>query len=432
MQNILKETTMKNIFLAAIVLGGSLLTACNPNEDIYNKLDDAKKPYSEQNVPYTLLDADYSLAGNATVTANKAFSNTEGADTLIPKILAKKFLALKLNSTMDITYNYISRNVATDPNVRFGYELTDADYQSFGNAYVSANKSFNSANKSTDLLPAFLLAKYPTSAVNDTQNVVCKFNFAYNLERYVYNGTTWSRLNYTSDFSKIGYTVVPSDFYLMGISGAADPYFSATLSPDAYIPNFLKVKYPFAVTNAVKFVKYKFANVNDYRVDQYKYNGTAWLKVLKTDKFIVSSTGWIYDPAIRFIMNASDYSYILSQDTKHKDDKNGFEYGSSSQYNNISFNTYDWTTTNAKFVPNMFEGLTEAQITAKIAQQVQKGLILLLQHNYPAAQPLVKGVDSFYFVTFTAYKGTAPTMTYKFQCTAAGSPATFVFVEAVQ
>ncbi len=432
MPNIKKETTMKNIFLAATVLGSLLFTACNPNEDIYSKLDDAQKPYSEQNVAYTLLDADYALAKNNAVTANKAFSITEGADTLIPKILAVKFLALKLNSTMDISYNYISRNVAADPTVQFGYELTDADYQSLGNATVAANKSFDGTNKSNVILPAFLLSKYPSAKLDSIVNVIIKNKYALNLERYVGNGTAWSRLaTIETDFSKIGYTVVPAEFNLMGFSSDI-AFFSTSNSPDAYIPNLLKAKYPFAAVNTVKFVRYPFAKINDYRVDQYKNNGSAWVKVLKTDKFIFSSTGWIYDPATRLILTPTDYGFICDKDTKKKDAQNGFEYGSSKQRNNISFNAYDWTTTNAKFEPNIFEGLNEEQITNKIVEQVSKGLILLLQNNYPDAQPLVKGVDSFYFVTFTAYKAVTPTLTYKFQCTTAGSPATFKFIEVVK
>lgn len=432
---------MKKILLAASVIGGFFLTACNPNEDIYNKLDDAKLPYAEQNVAYILQDADYSLAGNATVTANKAFSNTEGSDTLIPKILAKKFLALKLNSTMDISYNYISRNVAADPTVQFGYEFTDADYQSIPNATVNTTKTFNngssSTTKSTLFLPNFLLSKYPSAADKDTQNVVLKNNYTINLERYVFNGTTWSRLNYVTEFAKIGYTLVSDDYILMQGDVAYRKNFSATVLPDNYLPAFLKVKYPFAVAGTVKFVKYKFfvnSSLTEDRVDQYKYNGSTltWVKIQKTDKFIFSSTGWIYDPAIRFTLTAEDYLTILKADTKKDNDADitkasGYEFGSS-YHNNISFNTPDWLTYN----PALFTGMTDDQIKAKIVEQVKLGMIVLLQKNYPNATPLVKGVDSFYFLTFATYKGTASKLTWKFQCTAAGSPATFVFVEAVQ
>ena len=424
---------MKNIFLAATVLSAMFFTACNPNEDIYNKLDDAKKPYAEQNVAYTIADGEYSWAGNSKVTSNKAFSDTEAPDTLIPKILAKKFLALKLNSTVDVSYNYFTRNTAFDSNVRFGYELTDADYQSLGNATVAANKTFDGTNKSTAFLPAFLLNKYPAAVAKDTQNVVIKYNYALNLERYVYNGTAWNRASYTSTFAEIGYTLVPSDFYFMGISGAVDPNFSSSLSPDAYLPNLLKAKYPFAVANAPKFVKYKYYNGSavENRVDQYKYNGSAWVKMQKTDKYIVSSTGWIYDPAIRFTLTNADYLTILRADTK-QDGKpeasaSGYEYGSS-YHNNISFNAPDWLTYN----PALFAGMTDDQVKAKIVEQVKLGMIVLLQKNYPNATPLVKGVDSYYFLTFATYKGTASKLTWKFQCIAAGSPATFKFIEEVK
>jgi len=52
---------MKKIF--AFLLGITLLWSCNPLEDTYQLLDDAKEPYSES-IEYTLVEADYVAGSN--------------------------------------------------------------------------------------------------------------------------------------------------------------------------------------------------------------------------------------------------------------------------------------------------------------------------------------------------------------------------------
>ena len=52
---------MKRIFTVGVALAALFFASCEPNEDIYDKLDDMKKPYSE-NISYVLISTDYTTA----------------------------------------------------------------------------------------------------------------------------------------------------------------------------------------------------------------------------------------------------------------------------------------------------------------------------------------------------------------------------------
>jgi hypothetical protein len=58
-------------------------------------------------------------------------------------------------------------------------------------------------------------------------------------------------------------------------------------------------------------------------------------------------------------------------------------------------------------------------------------LIVMLQKKFPNAQPQSNGVDVYYEVTFETFNDDFSRSTYtaKYQCTAAGDPAQFKFVE---
>lgn len=435
---------MKKIFLASAVLVSLFFASCDPNEDIYNRIDDkvaadSAAPYKSKTIVYTLVAKDYSSFGNTGVDKYDAFNDTTPAKTLIPAFLAQKYPKYQEKCVAKITFNQFTPTDYTTA-AKFGYELTDADYQALGNATVAANKSFDKTNKSTDLLPAFLLAKYPSAVDKDTQNVVIKYNFALSLERYAFNGTAWSRASYVSDFGKIGYMLVDADYISMGGSVATNKNFSSTASPDTYLPIFLKSKYPYAVEGSMKVVKYKYYSGSVQEAsEQYLLTSGVWTKipryklVVKTEQYIYVNSAWIFDPAVRVQMVNADYKTIVEKDPLLDSYKTaGYTYGASTYKNNFDWRLSEWK----KYESARFDGMSDAQANAYIVEQTKKGIILVLQKNFPNAQPKVPeiGTDAYYIVTFETYNNdlTRSYPTWKFQCTAAGSPATFVFVEAVQ
>lgn len=108
---------MKKIL--AILLGVSLLWACDPMEDTYQKLDDAKQPYKEV-INYTLISTDYTSASNLAlkdalthddstlakaIKSQLAFNERFAGKDYIPDILTKNFPALSKGSSANIQYD---------------------------------------------------------------------------------------------------------------------------------------------------------------------------------------------------------------------------------------------------------------------------------------------------------------------------------------
>lgn len=430
---------MKNIFLAATMLGGLLLTACNPNEDIYNKLDDAsaQKPHTELNVPYTINDADYALAGNSTITKTKTFNDTLPPDIFIPKILTKKFVALKEGSTIAVTYNYVGKNPSFTDKTIFAYEMDAKDYDVIG-GNVGKYDYFSTTDSAKNYLPAYLLTVAPKAKSNDTLNVTFKFKGATTTtlgETYKFNGTTWSLVREFKLLEFIGYALFPSDYYQFGGNIAYNSNFSADFPAEKYLPGFLRWKYPVAVAGDFKILGYKFYDSGlkktFFNTAKYVYDGSKWQLQANTDQYLRKVDGWYFDRTIRFKMGYSDYDVIVKADPlKDSYGTAGYTYGASIYKSNFDLRVNTWK----NYDGARFNGMTDDQAKAFINDQVKKGIILLLQTKYPNAQPIVGGVESYFVVTFETYNNDLSRSypTYKFQCTAAGSPATFVFVEEVK
>ena len=452
MRNIKIDTTMKNIFLAAAVLGGLFFTACNPNEDVYNKLDEAKQPYTELNVAYTINDADYDLAGNKTIKANKAFNDSLAAETYIPKILAKKFLGLGLNSTISVTYNYTGINPSYADKTVFAYTMDAKDYDAIGGT-VAAGDCFSPTDSAKKYLPAYLLTINPKVKDKDTLNVIFTFVIpktdaapkvtsikgeTYRCSVIKGQPTTWSLVREFRLPEIIGYSLFPSDYYQFGGNIASYSNFSTDYPAEKYLPGFLNWKFPVAVAGDFKVLGYKFNDAvlkkTFFNTAKYVFDGSIWKKEANTELYVNDPiNGWMFSTDKRIKMINADYVDILKEESPSMMDKYGtagYTYGASTYKNNFDWRLSEWK----KYAPSRFDGMTDADANQFIVEQTKKGIILLLQRRYPNAQPLVKGVNAYFIVTFETYNNDLSRSypTWKFQCTAAGSPATFVFVEEVK
>jgi len=434
---------MKNILYAAVVLGAMFITACEPNADIYDKLDATKdaNPYNKK-ITYTLTTADYAktVTGNATVEKYKAFMDSLPAANFIPKVLAKNFAALKLHSEALVTYNYLVPNAAL-PTPLFGYELTDADYGTLGNATVATNKSFDGTNKSTALLPAFLLTKNPLAVATDTQNVVIKYKYAWNLERYVFDGAAWSRLatnGVFTDFTQIGYELVSADYIAMGGAVASYKNFSSTVLSENYLPIFLKNKYPYAADGSVKAVKFKYYVSSTSTIDKtetYKLTAGTWAKYThpaytisaKTGQYIYGTDGWVFDPTVRLTMAAADYQLIVTKDPIPDLVYTDFAYyyGASGKYGNFDNRISKRKAKN----PEMTDKSDDECITIMM-DRLPAAIKVMLEEKYKTAVPTVGGIEVHYFVIYKVYNNDLSYTNYtiEYKCTASGSPATFELV----
>ncbi|HUW06776.1 MAG TPA: hypothetical protein VMW01_11000 [Williamwhitmania sp.] len=415
---------MKNIMLAAVVIGSFFMTACDPNKDIYNKLDayNDAHPYNTT-ITYTLTTADYgtTMLHNATINQYKAFNDTLEAKNFIPIILATNFKALNFGSSASVTYNYMPSHPSY-LDAMFGYQLTTADYNSFGDATISANQSFTSATPaklSTAFVPGFLLTKYPSAVANDTVNVLLNFNFAESFERYKFNGTAWSRVSYTTDYTAYGYELQSADYLSIGGVPAANKYFTSTAIPANYLPQFLKMKYPYLPAGTQRIVKFKYGNLSTNMIQQYTFDGSAWnvtpTTITKTDPYIYGPDGWSFDPTVHFTTNAAamqklvDYVYATygaQYGSSYGNDE--FYYGASAHYNNFDLRL----STRATYSIPGFETGTDAEKIALTWSRLQEGLAILLNQNFPAAVPEVNGIKVYYWVTFNTYENNLSKNTY--------------------
>ena len=428
---------MKNILYVAAVLGAMFVSSCEPNADIYDKLDANKDPYNKK-ITYTLTTADYgkTVTGNATVDKYKAFMDSLPASNFIPKVLAKNFPALSTNSEVVVTYNYLVPNVYSN-NALFGYELTDADYGTLGNATVATNKSFDGTNKSIALLPAFLLNKYPSAVATDTQNVVIKYNYSWNLERYVFDGAAWSRLatnGVFTDFTQIGYLLTTADYLSMGGDVARYKNFSSTVLSENYLPTFLKNKYPYAFEGSIKVLKFKYYSGGAVdKTEMYKLTSGVWTKlaaynlVAKTGQYIYGPQGWAFDPTVRLTMVPADYQLIVSKDPipdpVYTDF--GYYYGASGKYGN-----FDNRVSKRKALNPEMTDKTDSECITIMMNRLPAAIKVMLEEKYKTAVPTVGGLEVHYIVTYKSYNNDLSYTTYSidYKCTAAGNPATFELI----
>jgi len=424
---------MKNILYAAVVLGAMFISSCEPNADIYEKLDATNdaNPF-HKTITYTLTSADYAknVTGNATVEKYKAFNDTLPAASFIPKVLAN-FAALKLNSSASVTYNYMPLHPSY-MDAKFGYELTTADYNSFGDATITANQSFNSAKKSTAFIPGFLLTKYPAAVLSDTVNILLRYDFRDNLERYRFDGALWARVTTITKDTEFGVTLVDGDYLLMGGDVAKYKNFSATVLSENYIPSLLKVKYPFALAGAVRIVKFKYyAGSASDKIEQYNFNGSVWTKtpsvITQTDPYIYGPLGWAFDPTVYLTMAPADYQLIVSKDPIPDPVFTDFAYyyGASGKYGN-----FDNRVSKRKALNPEMEGKSDAECITIMMDRLPAAIVIMLQEKYKSAVPVLGGLEVHYIIIYKTYNNDLSYTTYKvdYKCTASGTPATFELV----
>ncbi|HSQ46775.1 MAG TPA: hypothetical protein VLM44_07655, partial [Lutibacter sp.] len=150
------------------------------------------------------------------------------------------------------------------------------------------------------------------------------------------------------------YVVTIEDYDSMGTAaGQPGRYnnFDSSMPPENYLPTLLAKLYPYAQNGNKQIVAYKyFSGGAQTRVDEYVFQNGVWSKpssvVSKTEQFVFSNTGWVFDPTVKIVMGTSDYQlmvdYVLATPSiavlAHPFYKNEeYYYGFASRYNNVSF-----------------------------------------------------------------------------------------------
>jgi len=254
-------------------------------------------------------------------------------------------------------------------------------------------------------------------------------------EVYKYNVNTWE----PSESSFVA--LQPEDYTAMG-------QLSLTASTALnYIPQYLTQKFPFAQEGDVKTVVYNTGTT------QLTYTNGAWVsnpfKINKTEQFVFSSIGWVFDPTIYHTMITEDYqdmvTYVLETDSiavfAHPYYKNEeYYFGFASRYSNVSFRlSYRDPYFTGDYIqpvtidPELNSLETPEEKVALMWSRLKLGMNIFLQRRFPDAIPFVNGVAVNYVIKVYIYYPDGVTSgseyyNYTYTCTAAGTPPTFEFV----
>lgn len=109
---------------------------------------------------------------------------------------------------------------------------------------------------------------------------------------YKYSGSAWVA---QTNAIAIGET----DYTAMGVS---NKYFSSSVLPANYLPQFLLQKYPYAQEGTKMVVGYKYGNATTYVADEYMIALGKWAKlaevVADVDQFVRANGKWVWDPSV--------------------------------------------------------------------------------------------------------------------------------------
>jgi hypothetical protein len=413
--------------LIFILLSGIIAFGCEPNEELYEKLDKEKEPYNAS-IEYTLKAEDYStisglLSGRDTIyrdsIRSSSFEDGFPIKDIIPLFLTNKFPALKKESQATVHY-----------------EITPSYLSSFDKV-----KSFElegdtlSGTEPDEIFPVMLEDSILPLARELTlveMSYVYTDNYGNDSVRnsyYYLKNDTWTPLPDV-------YRLKDKDYHSMeGING--DYFYSEEIAAEL-LPVFLENKFPYAKIGESRVILYKNSD-QDLTATEYILDSTGWYaKVPRSSKYLHNGDEWVFDPTVRYKLKTEDYISILRYVKNNPDIPNFFydlsaplsensEYyfGASAYYSNFDTRVQN----HEDYEPGVFEGLSEEKANQIIFRRiVTEAVIVALQEQFPDAVSEVDGVQVYYEITFDAYDGNDDIYTVTYKCTAAGDPPQFEYV----
>lgn len=178
---------MKKIL--TMLIGVSLLWSCNPLEDTYQKLDDAKEPYKEA-ISYTLVSADYANASKLAlkdalthddstlakaIKTQLAFNERFAGKDYIPGLLIMNFPALSKGSTANIQYDVQNNTPANILDLYTNNIISQQEYKD--SVWKSSTLFVKTFTPSTiGRMPQVLLKKFEGASTNSYRLV--EYNYS--------------------------------------------------------------------------------------------------------------------------------------------------------------------------------------------------------------------------------------------------------------
>ncbi len=432
------------LFAASIFL----IQACDPNADLYERMDEAREPYRES-IQYTLVEGDYNRFSGF-IAQNHAFNDTLPAMDYVPQILASRFVTLNLGSSALVTFNHFLLH----PDwwdAGFGYVLTEADY-----SFMGVANTFTPTNPADENIPDWLDRQYPDAQEGDILNIIYNYTDSgetwQNQDTYKYTDQVWVLIEKMEQIPYIGYELTPEDYDLFGGSIAQFNSFNEGNPPENYLPVFLRHTFPLAPLNAEKVLKYRYFDGSQTRnrIDKYVFDGIIWEVIPymeeRTEQYIFGEEGWAFDPTVMFRLGREDYMYLVEIDPVGQQEfayaDFAYYFGASAFYSNFDIRIIGRRLDKLASgeyadaaLGEIYENEgPEAVMDEMIRRIIEEGLVYLLQHKFPDASPQVGGIDVHFFVGFQTF---ADNWVRRFPeaeyiCTAAGDPPQFELVNFIE
>lgn len=278
----------------------------------------------------------------------------------------------------EFTYDLISDDYAAIADMTSNGDAADfiEDYEAFSDDYPAST-----------YLPAYIEELYP--ALGENSVGILGYNFFKGYPEYLDNY-----------YEPETYYVSDDDYDSMGGDNQTFKTFIGNDAPGDYIPDFLAAEYPDAVEDDIVLALYKYASeINDPSV----------VHPLESDDFQL---------IVDHVANDINPDYVSGYGDSE------FYYGANAYYANFDANI----STREDYNVEGFEGLTEEEANALIAERIQLAIIYWLEQTYPDAVPEIEGQTVYYNIQYDTYDGSGHTYYVVYECTASGSPATFELV----
>jgi len=249
---------------------------------------------------------------------------------------------------------------------------------------------------------------------------------------YTFNGSSWAPMANASVLSHADYQAMGQKYD--NLSGE---------SPAAMLPLYMKLKYPYAAAEDVKYVVYYYYNGSETvtRCDAYAYTGSEWKLdngvVTETAQFVRNAGKWMYDPNVTINLPAgrgvaiSTLYYQTCVDWIKNNVPDGAAYVTSYGNNEYYCGTsayqgnVDLRPSAARTQYSGYESMTDEEVVALEKERFEKEVFpAALAILHPDAAP-VPGLQVLYTINFYYYDGTTNPATIVYEVTA---PATFTYV----
>jgi hypothetical protein len=252
---------------------------------------------------------------------------------------------------------------------------------------------------------------------------------------YQFNGTAWQAVAASANILALQ----PDDYAAMGLTNLT------TAQAPNYLPTLLSQKFPFAQEGNERIVVFRTASSANY-ADKYTFTAGQWTPAatseMRTEQYVVSSQGWIFDPTIvltikrsvnvdavqRFIdyvhneMEGQWYPYPGRVNEEHY-------YGFNAYYGEIVYDN-NRTLYGDDEIKNL---TTNEEKWALFDKRVEIAFPIFARVNYPNLQTHVSGVEQLLKIRIEHYYSSSDRRFFEhtlkcIQSGTAGTPAEFEYI----